>query len=75
MLQRVVRATAARRRTYWGTQSWQDQALTKAKAMQAEALAKPKAPVSLETLRSLPSFRPGIAYVLDALYFRGENIP
>lgn len=55
---------AAARRAYWGTQAWQDQAL----AAKRNASSTQAAPISLATLQSLYSFRPGIAYVLDALY-------
>ena len=55
---------AASRRAYWGTQAWQDQAL----AAKRNASSTQAAPISLATLQSLYSFRPGIAYVLDALY-------
>ena len=50
------------RRAYWGTQAWQDQALAAKRAASSTQM------VSLATLQSLYSFRPGIAYVLDALY-------
>ena len=53
---------AASRRAYWGTQAWQDQALAAKRAASSTQM------VSLATLQSLYSFRPGIAYVLDALY-------
>ena len=53
---------AASRRAYWGTQAWQDQALA------AKRNASSTQMVSLATLQSLYSFRPGIAYVLDSLY-------
>ena len=53
---------AAARRAYWGTQAWQDQALAAKRAASSTQM------VSLATLQSLYSFRPGIAYVLDALY-------
>ena len=55
---------AAARRAYWGTQAWQDQAL----AAKRNASSTQAAPISFATLQSLYSFRPGIAYVLDALY-------
>mmetsp|Transcript_19853 Transcript_19853/g.39574 ORF Transcript_19853/g.39574 Transcript_19853/m.39574 type:complete len:274 (+) Transcript_19853:483-1304(+) len=55
---------AIARRTYRGTAAWQDQALASKRA----SLSTTMAPVSFDTLRSLYSFRPGIAYVLDALY-------
>ncbi len=55
---------AAARRAYWGTQAWQDQALAAKRA----ASSTQASPISLATLQSLYSFRPGIAYVLDALY-------
>ena len=58
---------AAARRAYWGTQAWQDQALA------AKRNASSTQMVSLATLQSLSSFRPGIAYVLDALYLCQER--
>ena len=63
--QKCMRAAAVTtRRAYWGTQAWQDQAL----AAKRNASSTQAAPISLATLQSLYSFRPGIAYVLDALY-------
>lgn len=57
------RALNFARRAYWRTAAWQDQALASKRSASTTM-----APVSLATLQSLSSFRPGIAYVLDSLY-------
>ena len=64
-----MRLQTLARRTYWGTAAWQDQVLaTKRAASTTMGAPTSLAPVSLDTLQSLSSFRPGIAYVLDSLY-------
>ena len=60
MLRAVKTQTSAvgrLRRAYWGTQAWQDQAL----AAKRNASSTQAAPISLATLQSLYSFRPGLA--------------